>query len=177
MSHLRPYIPSTALCLFYDPLSPLRPFVPSTALCPLFSPLSPQLLYVPSTALYPLNLFSPLSNLQLFAPSVALYPLYGPCFLKSLLYHRRPSRYSVLCTALTILCPTYDPHDTLYPLCPSVTSMNLSQLYGLFLSPSSVLCRFYDPSVLSIVLCPLYTVEKAQRNYLTPMKINTYMYV
>ncbi len=38
---LRPYIPSTALCPLYGPLSPLRPSVPSTALCPFYGPLSP----------------------------------------------------------------------------------------------------------------------------------------
>jgi hypothetical protein len=50
---LRPYIPSTALCPVYGPMSrlfPLRPSLPSMALCPFYGPLSPLR---PSVPLWP----------------------------------------------------------------------------------------------------------------------------
>jgi hypothetical protein len=137
-----PSIPSTALCILFDPLSSLGSSVLSKVLRPFLQPCAPVRPSLPSPALSPLC--GPLSPLQPSLPSTALSPPTALCPLYSHMYPLSFLQPFVPSTAFCLakaLCPLYDSQSHLQP---SVPSTALCLLYG----PSYSLYSLYP-------LCPL----------------------
>jgi hypothetical protein len=141
MSPLKPYVPSSALCLppRYSVLSmafatsmalssPLRRPVPSIALYSLNDPL------FSSTALGPLH--CPLSPLQLLSP---LWPSVLSTAL-CLLYSSLSTLWPIVPS--TAICSLY---GLLFSLRPTILSMALCSLTQAFVPSTTVHCPFYGP--------------------------------